>query len=179
MSKDFEIAFTKIGNPELSNDLIDAISRLKAQHWPYSLESQKKWLREKTATADQHLVGQWGNRAVAYLRIAVRAGTIAGRPLRLAGVGTVVVDPDFRGGGLGTRLMVHASKIIRERETTIGVLYCEPELERFYARCGWKVFPFKIVAGEDGSPWTSYPVCLVLDPSGLADGDIAAFGEPV
>ena len=179
MSREPDIAFRNIRGSELTDDLIDAISRLKVQHWPYPLKSQKQWLKEKTAATDRHIIGQSGDRMVAYLRIAERAGLLAGRALRLAGVGTVVVDPAFRRRGLGTRLMAHASDWITGGDAMVGVVYCEPGLERFYELCGWKVFPFEIVNGDDSTPWAPYPVCLVLDPNGLADGDIAAFGEAV
>jgi hypothetical protein len=50
----------------------------------------------------------------------------------------VFVLPDQRGKGLSDRVMVAAMKEAAAGHYDCGLLFCVPELEKVYARCGWK-----------------------------------------
>ena len=74
---------------------------------------------------------------VAHVGLVDRAITIGGRPVRVAGVQNVFVLPTRRGQGLCDQVMLRAMDEASRREYDCGLLFCVPQLEKVYARCGW------------------------------------------
>ena len=70
--------------------------------------------------------------------IIERQITCGGVPVRVAGIQSLAVAPDWRRSGLSQRLMTAAMQEARRRGMGFGLLFCVPELEGFYARMGWR-----------------------------------------
>jgi predicted N-acetyltransferase YhbS len=68
----------------------------------------------------------------------IKAGEV---PIRIAGIQNVFVLPDHRGKGLCDKVMNKAMEEAERRQYECGLLFCVPELEKVYARCGWKLLP--------------------------------------
>ena len=64
-----------------------------------------------------------GGTLVAKLNDRDYASGIRGRDVRTAGIAAVVVAPEYRGRGLGVRLMTHAMHAARERGVPISTLF--------------------------------------------------------
>jgi len=62
-------------------------------------------------------------------------------PLRVAGIQNVAVHPDHRGKGLTDQTMQLAMTEAKSRNFDLGLLFCLPQLEKLYARLGWKILP--------------------------------------
>ena len=64
----------------------------------------------------------------------IRCGSV---PVTVAGVQNLCVVPERRGTGLSQRLMRRAMREAAQRHVCFGLLFCVPELERFYQSLGW------------------------------------------
>ncbi len=73
----------------------------------------------------------------------VRAKDAANGPqsIRVAGLQNVCVLSEHRGRGLVDRVLDAAMAEARRRGFDDGLLFCVPELEKVYARCGWRTLP--------------------------------------
>jgi GNAT superfamily N-acetyltransferase len=106
----------------------------------------------------------WHSRPAWVVVALVRDGTVAAhcasvergvmvcgtRPVTVAGVQGFSVMPDWRGSGLSDRIMEHAIEETRRRGIEAGLLFCLPELEKVYARMGWRRIDAAVVT-RDGS----------------------------
>lgn len=85
---------------------------------------------------------------VGVVRRTIQAG---GQPLCVAGVQNVFVLPTQRGRGQSTIVMEAAMAEAARRVFDCGLLFCVPELERVYTRCGWQVLETRqVIRVENG-----------------------------
>ncbi len=63
--------------------------------------------------------------------------------MRIAGIQNVFVMEEYRGSGLGRRIMKAAMKEAGRLRFDAGLLYCIPELVKVYAGSGWNLIPEK------------------------------------
>lgn len=61
--------------------------------------------------------------------------------IRVAGIQNVFVLPEYRGVGLCEKVMDAAMQEAEKRNFDAGLLYCVPQLEKVYAKCGWRLLP--------------------------------------
>jgi len=80
-------------------------------------------------------------RVIAHVGIVDRTITAGGQPVRVAGIQNVFVVPEGRGKGLCDLVMNAAMVEAGRRGFDVGLLYCVPNLEKVYARCGWRLLP--------------------------------------
>ena len=78
-----------------------------------------------------------GEELVAHAGLTDRRITIGGSPAHVAGVQNVFVLPSRRGQGLCDMVMNRAMTEALGRGYDYGLLFCVPQLEKVYARCGW------------------------------------------
>ena len=74
---------------------------------------------------------------IAHVGVVERVIRVGARELRVAGVQSVFVLPEFRRRGLTTSLLEKAMQEAEARDLDLGLLFCLPELERVYVRSGW------------------------------------------
>jgi predicted GNAT family N-acyltransferase len=141
---DFELRTTRSLGQSLH-----AVLALKAQHWPYAVESQMRWFERHVRPSDQHLLGWAGGDLLAYLRVVRAAGRQDGAKCRAVGLlDTVIVDRAHRRKGLGRALMTAVNRMIAD-EQAIGLLGCDPDLVSFYSHCDWRVFSHPVHFDSD------------------------------
>jgi predicted N-acetyltransferase YhbS len=74
---------------------------------------------------------------VGHVGIVIREIRCGDLHVKVAGVQSLGVVPEWRGTGLAQQLMVFAMKQAMSRPLSFGLLFCVPELERFYGSLGW------------------------------------------
>lgn len=85
--------------------------------------------------------------------------------VRVAGIQNVATDPECRGRGYGSIIMNASMKEAASRGYDAGLLYCLPELQKLYEKCGWILLPKEQIIRVD-SDGTEIP---------LPDKNIAMF----
>ncbi len=86
---------------------------------------------------DYSIVYAEDGRVLGHVGIHVREVDCDGTRLRVAGVQNVAVHPERRGSGLAHRVMRASMEEAVRQGIPYGLLFCVPELERFYSRLGW------------------------------------------
>lgn len=91
-----------------------------------------------------------GDVVVAALDVLSKRLVHAGRPYAASGLSTVVTDPARRGEGHGSRLVRAAYAHVAASGADIGLFTCDPPLQAFYERAGWRHLPGTVLVG--GTP---------------------------
>jgi len=112
------------------------IFEVKSVAWPYPRESQLKWLNENLKDEDLHLLLQTNKKTVAYLNLIKIELKINNKKIKSYGIGNVCSIE--KGKGYGFELMKLTNQFIAETLNP-GLLFCKPELIRFYEKFNWKV----------------------------------------
>lgn len=101
-------------------------------HWPMARTAAPQW--RVLCTAGQDLIG--------HVSLLAREVTVAGEPVRVAGVGAVILQPAWRGRGLGKALLHEAHAAMQSRtRADFGLLICEDHRLTFYTGLGWQEVP--------------------------------------
>ncbi|MFH1023569.1 MAG: GNAT family N-acetyltransferase [Planctomycetota bacterium] len=127
-------------------------------------------------------VARQGEAVGAHIGVVIREVSCGGKATVIAGIQNMAVAPALRKSGVSRRLMTEAMAEAARRGIRFGLLFCVPQLERFYASLGWKTLVVRVVmTGEDGGPepLPAKNIAMSLD---LADapfpaGDIALQGR--
>lgn len=119
--------------PEEAEVLTELVMRSKA-HWGYSAEFMERCREELTIRADDVLasrmtVAEAGGRVVA-------VATLAGEPPE-GELGSLFVDPDMIGEGMGRRLLQHMLETARGIGIRTVALDADPNAEPFYEAMGF------------------------------------------
>ena len=149
---------------DLTPEQLDGLGRLFAAEYR---EDFGEWDPDQPygyAPHDVHVIATRDGEAVGHVGWARRSITVGGRPVRIAGVGGVLVAPSGRGHHLGQRLMRAAVDSMRAHsDAEFGYLGCAESVVPFYVSCGWR----RIVAAErciglDGQPTQTAPGAPLL-----------------
>lgn len=90
---------------------------------------------------------------LAHVGVVDRTVRVGDLSFRAAGVQNVYSLPNARGRGLAKKALACAMGAAAERGYDIGLLFCVPELEAYYAGDGWRFAPVEgVVRLEDGRP---------------------------
>ncbi len=120
--------------------------------------------------------------ALGHIGIVFRDIRSGDRVVKIAGIQSLAVDAQMRGTGLSHRLESVAMEEAARRGGRFGLLFCVPELERFYAGLGWKTTHANVVMEDaDGKkvPLTAKNIAMTKDLVGEAfpSGDIDLQGR--
>jgi predicted N-acetyltransferase YhbS len=99
------------------------------------------------------------------IAIVIREIQVGTQAVRIAGVQNMAVRPGTRGGGVGAGLMERALAEARRRGVPFGLLFCVPELAKYYGRYGWKHREVAVTMdynGETGIPIPGKNICMTL-----------------
>jgi len=112
-----------------------------------------------------------------HVGVIVRDIRVGAERCRIFGIQNMAVSPDRRGTPVGRRLMQAVLGEARRRGIVHGVLFCVPELERYYARAGWRRREGDVrmdYAGGHDIPIPGKNICMVHEPgdSPFPAGDI-------
>ena len=92
------------------------------------------------ARPEVRIIGELGDHVVAHLGVLRRFLRVldTGASVLVGEVGLVMVHPDFRGRGLGRRLLDEATDVLTAFDLPFGFLTCRRGIVPFYERCGWR-----------------------------------------
>jgi len=119
---------------------------------------------------------------VAHCAMVERAVAVGGHArVTVAGVQGFSVMPGWRGTGLSDRIMERAIEEARWRGVDAGLLFCLPELEKVYARTGWRTLDAAVFMRDDNGAPTPIPgkniaMAIPLGISSFPPGDIDLLG---
>ena len=80
--------------------------------------------------------------------VPARVTASTGQVVDVLGLGSVIVHRDFRGSGIGHRLVAGAMERMRELGGPLGMLFCHPERLTFYERLGWGRIPGAVTVDQ-------------------------------
>ncbi len=90
---------------------------------------------------------------VAHLGVVNRVILVGEETVRVAGIQSACVHPDYRGTGLFDMLMRRYVEHARAFPFEYGLLFCIPELVKVYQRTGWRELPqVEITRLDDEEP---------------------------
>lgn len=120
--------------------------------------------------------------ALGHIGIVFRDIRCGDRVVKIAGIQSLAVDTRMRGTGLSHKLESVAMEEAAKRGVKFGLLFCVPELEKFYAGLGWKTTRADVVMQDaDGNtvPLTAKNIAMTKDLVGEAfpSGDIDLQGR--
>lgn len=151
-------------------------------------ETHGRWNPDRPygySPADVHATISSGATVIAHVGFQRRSIDVGGHDVMVAGTGGVLVHPEWRGFGLGRRVMALAQRAMRD-DTAVdfGYLGCREAVVAFYETCGWRRIHAReshvsiSVAAEtmtsDGGPILVY----AAGGSGWPSGEIDLRGTP-
>ena len=143
MPSDFCVKCIK--HPDLKEDILKEIIKLKVQHWDYTFEEHKEWIRKNIKDDDSHLLIEDSNGSViAYLNIVSLTIRCDESDVKFKGIGNVCVNKLFLKKGVGLLLMDILNYFMKADDCK-AVLLCKDALLNFYSKSGWKLFDKKVL----------------------------------
>jgi GNAT superfamily N-acetyltransferase len=108
--------------------------------YPPEAMARLVWRDVIWAEADRRIFVTVDGLTVCHAGIYLRVASCCGTPVRVAGIGSVMTAPGFRGRGCASVAMRSAAEHVMRENCDFGMLFCEPRHVGFYARLGWHVF---------------------------------------
>lgn len=105
-----------------------------------------------------------GGQVVGHVGVIVREVRVGAELVRVAGIQNMAIRPQGRKSGLGAALMTTAMDEAARRGVPFGILFCVPELERYYARYHWIRRDVDVRMNFDGQrdiPIPGKNICMV------------------
>jgi hypothetical protein len=125
-------------NIRLVKDLTDA-ERQRLFGWGeniFGVEDHKYAWRPK----ELHFILNVDNDPVSHVGLIDHTVSVAGQPVRVAGVGAVVTAGDMHGRGYAQKTLRRAERYMcEELKVEFGLLFCLDRLRPFYARQNWQL----------------------------------------
>ncbi|MPZ95548.1 MAG: GNAT family N-acetyltransferase [Propionibacteriales bacterium] len=124
---------------DLTVDDLDAVIDVRARSIGLMAPgSREEWLRgARTAVAERRLIGVFdGDRLVSAARVWDFTQWWCGRQVPMGGIGGVVVDPEYRGRGVASRLMGALLHRCQERGLMLSALF--PAAVPVYRKLGYE-----------------------------------------
>jgi GNAT superfamily N-acetyltransferase len=92
-----------------------------------------------------------------------------GQTYKIYGLCNVLTLPPFRGKGYGKQVVKAATRYILQSDVDLGLLFCEQQLESFYASNGWKIqnnAVTRIGTSADYKPYPNMRMVLLVSDKG-------------
>jgi GNAT superfamily N-acetyltransferase len=129
-----------------------AVQSLFARVYPAEILQTVAWRNVMSAPADRRvvLIDNAGD-IIASAGLILRTGLRDGHPVRIGGIGGVMVTPDRQRRGLGQTVMQAAHEALRsDLDLHFGLLFCEPHNKCFYEGIGWHCFAGEVRVEQPG-----------------------------
>ena len=89
--------------------------------------------------ADIHVIASCDGVIIGHVGMQKRIITVGENNVTVAGIGGVLVHADWRGRGIGIKLMRAAQTTLRDKMAAeFGYLGCRPSIVGFYETAGWR-----------------------------------------
>ena len=109
-----------------------------------------------------HFVLAEGETLISYAAVMEVDLVHTGNDYHVYGFGNMLTFPPFRKHGYGRQVLSAATELIRKSNADVGVLFCDPSLENFYASEGWATTPSATRLGEPELYDTYHPSRMML-----------------
>jgi aminoglycoside 2'-N-acetyltransferase I len=129
-----------------------AVASLFAQVYTDAVLETVPWRNITAAPAERRVVVlSHAGDIVAACGFLARDAFLNDVPVRIGGIGGVMVAPSHQRRGLGRIAMEAAHEAMRsEMEVEFGLLFCEPHNVAFYENLGWRVFSGDVLVEQAG-----------------------------
>lgn len=158
----------------LATDLTDE-ERARLFGWGeniFGIEDKKYRWRPK----DLHLLLEVDGWAVSHVGLVDHTVDVAGKPVRVGGVGAVVTAGDLHGRGYAQKTLRFAERYMcDEMRVEFGLLFCLDRLAPFYAKQGWQLLSEPVTFDQPSGKIISPLNVMVLPcngkdwPAGITD----------
>lgn len=89
---------------------------------------------------DLHVILDVDGKAASHVGLIAHTVSVAGQPVRVAGIGAVATNGDMHGQGYAQKTMRYAEKYMcEELKVEFGLLFCLDRLKPFYERQNWQL----------------------------------------
>jgi len=78
------------------------------------------------------------DRLVGHVSITKRKVVCDSKEYLVGGVGDVIITKQNRKKGFGKKIMEETNEVLKKRGFDLGLLFCHPNLDKFYTKSGWK-----------------------------------------
>lgn len=113
-----------------------------------------------------HFILDVDNDPVSHVGLIDHTVSVAGQPVRVAGVGGVATAGDMHGRGYARKTLRHAVKYMcEELKVEFGLLFCLDRLMPFYARQNWQLLHEPVEIDQPSGRMTS-PLNVMVLPCG-------------
>lgn len=165
---------------DLQDNQVQEFCLLKNQHWPYSLQEQRRWWDDNSEQRDLLVRLVDGEYLWAFLRLRMREIICEGAVYATRCVTEVCVAHSALRKGLGRRLMDETMHVLDQESTPLGYLLCTTAQEQFYKQCGWLLISdvrIRASASEVEQILDEKQRCFVYDPAKLLRGSVLLTGR--
>ena len=102
----------------------------------FGMEDAKYTWRPK----DLHVILDVEGKAASHVGLIEHTVSVAGQPIRVAGIGGVATNGEMHGRGYAQKAMRYAEKYMcEELKVEFGLLFCLDRLKPFYERQNWQL----------------------------------------
>ena len=115
------------------------------------------------------MLGRVNGEIRAHVGVVVRQIRCGGTQVRIGGIQNACAHPACRGQNLGVWVLRAAMDEMPRRTISFGMLFCLPELERYYASQGWVATREPATMRMDGQTDELIPeknICMYWSPRG-------------
>jgi GNAT superfamily N-acetyltransferase len=117
-----------------------------------------------------------GDMLISHAQVTTFSIEHAEETYRVAGIGGVLTYPNFRKGGYGAQVVAAATQHIAASGVDFGMLFTNPDLEKFYTHNGWLVIPnLTIMTGDKSNPRIRDEFTLMYPVSAHGQQAVKAF----
>jgi hypothetical protein len=131
-----------------------ALSFLRCE-WPFLFTGDNR-LRTRPfgGPATTYVVQADGEVLLSYAEVLRVTAERACEPVRVLGLSNVFTFPPYRAEGHASAIMRSVADIINDSDAELAILFCEKELEPFYAARGWQLAPAGAIQAPGTAPRT-------------------------
>jgi aminoglycoside 2'-N-acetyltransferase I len=125
------------------------VEPLDREVYPPEVMATVPWRDVTWARADKRVVVSDEEGVRCHVGVFWREGAFDRQSVRLAGIGGVMTSAGVRRKGYASGALREAARLMSERGSDFGLLFCEPHNEPFYGTLGWTCF--------NGEVWAEQP----------------------
>jgi GNAT superfamily N-acetyltransferase len=128
------------------------LSYVRVEWWWVFQGANRFWDYTQKATHPVNFMLTEGDYLISHAEVNWRDMEHLSTPYRVYGVSAVFTYPTHRKEGYGQQVVEAATQYILSSDADVAMLFCLPELVKFYQRCGWTHVPTTLLFGDKESP---------------------------
>jgi GNAT superfamily N-acetyltransferase len=154
-----DILFSVIDEQDISPELDKSIRKMLAVCFPHNREyyQRQSWWH---CVPIFRVIGRYDTSSIVAHAAVVERVVIVGHEslkVRVVGIQSFCVLPEYRGRGFSDKMMSTAMAEASRRGFDAGLLFCLDEIEPIYRRMGWSKLEAAVYMTDDKNSKTSIP----------------------